>query len=138
MRSQWTLECENIPRLTFGAGGGEYQSAAAVEGMAVDQPEARPELLRWRIRRRGYRLASRLLGRNGDASTDCRHSLLSSAEQPDEKTLPEELPEAPPSPPDERFAARSKQSDQSEDTASPARKKDLPRKKLDLPDLVLD
>ncbi|NLF09150.1 MAG: hypothetical protein GX594_14415 [Pirellulaceae bacterium] len=69
IHSQWTLECENPPRLTFG----DYRSEQSA--VAENDPEPEPELLRWRIRRRGYQLASRFLGRSGDLS-DRRHGLF--------------------------------------------------------------
>ena len=74
VRSQWALESENIPRLSFGAEQGEDP--------AIEQFSAKPELLRWRIRRRGYRLASRLFGRGEFADQDnLRH--LAKTETPE-------------------------------------------------------
>ena len=57
LRGQWALECERhrIPRLSFADNRTDEPS--------VERISERPELLRWRIRRRGYRLASRLFVR---------------------------------------------------------------------------
>jgi len=79
VRGQWSLECEckDIPRLSFAADQSDNPS--------IEQSQAKPELLRWRIRRRGYRLAARLFGRSEDPN-DATQSALS--EQVGELQLP--------------------------------------------------
>jgi len=59
IRGQWSLEWENLPRLSFN----EAAARPEAEKTAVPDQPARPELLPWRGRLRGYRIAGRLFGR---------------------------------------------------------------------------
>ncbi|MBN1394069.1 MAG: hypothetical protein JW959_03500 [Pirellulales bacterium] len=85
LRSQWTLECENIPRLSF--------STAGPEAPTDEQSSAEPKRLRWRLRRRGYQLASRLFGRGEYAYHGNTHPILSAeTREPNDRTGDEDHP----------------------------------------------
>lgn len=126
IRSQWTLECDNVPSLSFGT------PPDADTAVTHADDERKPELLRWRIRRRGYQLASRLLGRSGDGA-DQRHGLFASAAQKSEEQSPAVLPKPPEVPPEEALAKSSET-----DKAGRSSKNRPPLKVAKRPDLVLE
>lgn len=126
IRSQWTLECDNVPRLSFD------NPPDADTTVAQADDERKPELLRWRIRRRGYQLASRLLGHSDDAA-DQRHGLFASASQKSEEQSPAVLPE-PPEVPAEEALAKSTEADETDRSSKNSHSLKVAKR----PDLVLE
>ena len=122
LRSQWSLECDHCrPRLTFGPQKGTEQPQLADQTagkgdrhLLPERPEgcctqkgtgtfsgrtaAQPEVLPWRSRLKGYRLAARIFGRNGPGGSGRADS--GPSPKPGLATSPPPLPPPPDEPGD--------------------------------------